>query len=233
MKKAMTLLLSILLAIALSACARPADHPQAKSPEPELNPGLTPEPIAPTPAEAAEPAVTNTAVATSPSGELAREWESFQVELNGEIFRLPAHFSAFAAAGWSFEDASQTLTPDSFSSDRLKNEEQVVYARIINFGADELPFSECYISSLSQNQQEAERGAALFFPGGVTIGATMDQVRMIYGDPTSVAETATVISWRYELKPYAYVEIKFDSESKTVNKLEMENFYRAIIPQTE
>ena len=237
MKKTLPLLLSILLAVALSACAQPANPPpepiSTAEPEPALEP--TPEPTPTEPESIIEPEIETPAANATPSAELAQEWDSFQVELNGKLYQLPAPFAEFAADGWGFDDESLTLAPDTYSLEQMKNGKQTIYARIINLDVNVLPFNECYIGSLALDEWDAERGGAtLFVPGGISLGASMDDVRAAYGEPSSSSEGETFINWKYELKSYADLNVTFNSETKDVNKLDIRNYFPAepITPST-
>ena len=235
MKKVISILLALVLMASLCSCAllrrvleelpSEPEVSQSEAPEPEVTEPEVTEPEITEP----EPEVTEQAPAPTPSGNLPDDLFSFQLELDGVIYQLPAPYSEFETNGWvGKEDLSTELDPDHITTSiSLKNGEHEIYARFLNAGTDVLKLSECYVYIINLDSFDVDKGASLIFPSGITIGTKMDDVKSAYGDPSETYEGDYSINWTYKLKTYASAEIKFDPATKTVSDLKMENAFPA------
>ena len=208
---------------------------QANTPEPtteaatEPSPVNTPEPLPdntpePTPEPEESGGPDEPATASAPSGELSDDWSSFEAELNGKVYYLPAHFSEFAADGWTMDDESETLSPNTHSTILFRKGDQIVYATMLNFTANVLTFNECHIEKLALDIFDAKRGAKLYLPGGITVGeSNSDDVLAAYGEPSDIYEGTSVISYTYSEGTYSNARIQFDIETMEVNRVEIGN----------
>ncbi|MCL2165140.1 MAG: hypothetical protein FWH55_12305 [Oscillospiraceae bacterium] len=161
-----------------------------------------------------------------PSGELSDDWTSFEAELNGIVYQLPALFSEFSADGWTLKEESETLAPNYHTTVQLKKGDQIVGATVLNLTGNVLPFGECYIEKLMLDSYDARHGAKLILPSGVTNDeSNMDDVRAAYGEPSDIYEGTSIIIWTYSEETYSEAKIQFDIDTMKVSKVEIGNAY--------
>lgn len=227
-KKCILLLTAVVSAIALSACGKSKETITEPTPTPTVTAAPTDQP---TPTPTASPTDTPTAASTdtpadtTASGDLSDDLYSFQFSLNGTVYTLPCAYSQLTENGWSIEDiGDQTLEPDQYTfSDALINGDMRIMASLVNTDTKVLPMDKCNVGKISIDNYQAEKGVKLIFPKNITYGSTYDDVIAAYGKPTEESGSGSIKTLSYNLDTYSDVVITINTESNTVDSLEMEN----------
>ena len=115
-----------------------------------------------------------------------------------------------------------TLEPSQYKLEYPKQGEQTMMIQIANFGIDVSPVSKCdvggiKIDSLNKNQ------ATISIAKGITIGSTYAQVIAAYGKATDEYKSDTMTKLTYKSGTYSNYEISFDTKTKKVYSIELEN----------
>ena len=169
---------------------------------------------------------------------LPSNWDSFQFELNGKLYQLPAAFKEFADEGWRREEDTEWMDQkeltDSVSPDSIERlylgygEYASMLVSLINLTENTLELQECQVVGIEfvdyfGYRLNDDKRVELILPGGITFGSSMDDVRKAYGDPSDTLGTI----WEYSKKYHARVEITFDSQNNTAGML-MENIFVSV-----
>lgn len=227
-KKCIILLTAIISAIALSACGKPVETVAEPTPTPTVTAAPTEE-ATPTPTEAPTEtptdAPTETPAATPVTGDLSADLYSFQFSLNGVEYTLPCAYSVFAENGWSLDGIDgETLEPDQYTfSDKMLNGDMLVMASLVNTDSEVLPMEKCNVGKISVDSYQAEKGVKLILPNNIAVGSAYDDVIAAYGEPTDKSDLGPITGLTYKLDSYSSVVIEINTESKTVDSIELEN----------
>jgi hypothetical protein len=227
-KKCIILLTAIISAIALSACGKPVETVAEPTPTPTVTAAPTEE-ATPTPTEAPTEtptdAPTETPAATPVTGDLSADLYSFQFSLNGVEYTLPCAYSVFAENGWSLDGIDgETLEPDQYTfSDKMFNGDMLVMASLVNTDSEVLPMEKCNVGKISVDSYQAEKGVKLILPNNIAVGSAYDDVIAAYGEPTDKSDLGPITGLTYKLDSYSSVVIEINTESKTVDSIELEN----------
>ncbi|MBQ9984338.1 MAG: hypothetical protein IJP29_07085 [Lachnospiraceae bacterium] len=146
--------------------------------------------------------------------ELSDDLYSYQIVINGELYQLPMTFADLTAMGWMYEnDDSEEL--DAYTFDGMRtfyNGSYEISADVINQTDSPKPYAECDIVgfgvSLSYN---SGNDMVFVLPKGIQSGvATVDDVKVAYGEPSNEFGDESVMTLTYE-EEYAskYVEFTF------------------------
>jgi hypothetical protein len=160
------------------------------------------------------------------SADLSDDPYSFTFRLDGVVYALPVAFSELQANGWELKNdmSGETLDPDQYSSvNVLLNGKHQIYADFVNTTPNVLPFEECNVGGVSLDVFDAEQGAELIFPAGITIGTPGDDVIKAYGEPSDRYESEYSTSLTYTLDSYASLKILLDIDTNLVSDLDMQN----------
>ena len=227
-KKCIFLMAAVISAIALSACGKAKETITEPTPAPtatvEPTEEATPTPTeAPTETPTAEP--TEAPVETPVSGDLSDDLYSFQFSLNGTVYTLPCAYSLFADNGWSIEGIDgETLEPDQYTfSQNMDNGDMLIMASLVNTNTDVLPMEECNVGNISVDNYQAEKGVKLVLPKNIAVGSAYDDVVAAYGEPTDKSDLGPITALTYKLDSYSSVVIEINTESNTVDSIEIEN----------
>lgn len=200
MKKLLTITMVIILGLSVTACStkEPTTEPTTKATATE-----TETETAESSEAAAEPKI---------EMDLSDDIYSYQVQLNGVVYSLPALYTEFAANGWTADGFdTNTLNPNSKTlGNPAQMGEQTVSLTMYNPDVNVLTYDKCYVCTVSMSDYYAKTGASLVLPKGITIGSKETDVIAAYGEPSNFYEGTTSKSLIYSTE--AYCSIKFDIE---------------------
>ncbi|MFV0399204.1 MAG: transglutaminase domain-containing protein [Oscillospiraceae bacterium] len=167
----------------------------------------------------------STGFSAESTGKLSSDPYSFQFQLDGVVYSLPADYSQFEAEGWKNDEfASNTLASRKKTlGEQVKKGDEVVTLGLVNTGSSEVRYNKAMVSKITLDDYYAKKGAELLFPGGIKIGSTEKEVLAAYGEPTDTIETKSQKSFYYEKDVYSTLRITINLESETVTSLSMEN----------
>ena len=225
-KKCIFLMAAVISAIALSACGKAKETITDPTPTPTATAEPTEE-ATPTeaPTETPTAAPTEAPAETPVSGDLSDDLYSFQFSLNGTVYTLPCAYSLFAENSWSIEGIDgETLEPDQYTfSQNMDTGDLRVMASLVNTNTDVLPMEKCNVGKISVDNYQAEKGVKLVLPKNIAVGSAYDDVIAAYGEPTDKSDLGPITGLTYKLDSYSSVVIEINTESNTVDSIELEN----------
>jgi len=164
---------------------------------------------------------------TQSASGLADSWDSFQISINGEVYKLPMWYSDFEALGWEYDgDPTDTLDSNEYSMFESWEKDGVeIETRIANLSMNKKPYSECIIAGISVDSYDMKGSdAKIVLPGGITYGvSTADDVKAAYGTPKNEYIGEYSHSLSYELEYHQSLEIGVSQESGVVDSIDLEN----------
>lgn len=167
---------------------------------------------------------TENAISSSFSGDLF----SFEISLDGQIYKIPMSYKDFTADGWVMDgDDTEELEENQYTLlQRFEKDGFKISCQIINLESEAKPLSECYIGQITVDSYYIEdTGHSFELPNGIRFGeSTIDDVVSAYGEPDDIYEGDSIIVYTYEEELYSQVEITFDTQSKALTKAEIQNF---------
>ncbi|MDR2197329.1 MAG: hypothetical protein LBO07_05125 [Coriobacteriales bacterium] len=188
----------------------------AKTPPPDE------EPVAETPGSSKA----ETPAPPSSSGELSDDLYSYALQLDGVVYTLPTPYAEFKANGWLLEDdiLSQTLEPSQYSLGIIaKNGGHLVMLSFVNNSTDVVRLEDADVGRVSLDELNAEAGTELLLPGGITFGASHEDIIAAYGEPSDVQEGSLIRSLTYSTDGYSEVVFLIQVETNLVNQIDVEN----------
>lgn len=167
------------------------------------------------------------------SADLSSEWSSYQFELEGKLYTLPFRYSELEANGWSTLDTKEldetleagkyTVTSTTIVNNNKENCE--ISIQFSNLDDNDMPLKDCYVSGISLFDSSWSKNTVLYFPGGLTIGSTKEEVNALYGESGDVNETSATIVWKYQTENYTDVIFNFIKETGKIESMKMYNPY--------
>lgn len=216
MKKALVLFLSLCLAVtAFGGCSQteesqsaPSSLSEASLEQSSLYPGRTPK--------------------VSISHQRAPESSyPMEVKVNGTAYSLPMKLSDFVDLGWTTTqdkdktiDAQHRFNPVSFSNNDL-----LCIVEPVNFDINALPLEQCYLTAMVFDAADLGENDIVALHNGIQLNSsTAEQVQAAYGRPTVYnEEDQGFIKMEYQRKRQQVIRLHFDSESKVLTKIILQN----------
>lgn len=173
-KRLLGLLLALCMTLGLGVCALGAEEPEAGAGEETAGDGVYTEPE-----------------------ELGTDPLSFIFELNGELYQLPAPYSAFEANGWIFEPMYTNEWPETIEPGERKSfmifwpgdEGKSAFGELSlqNYADEPVPPEECYAVYINATYREPG-GPSMSFPeevGPISLDMAGDELTAVI-DPSEV-----------------------------------------------
>ncbi len=165
--------------------------------------------------------------------ELGDRWDSYTIQINGNVIALPCEYEALQAAGLAIDESMGTddggiVSAEGYSLVYFTDQKgNTLSAEVINPYDEEKEVSECLVGSISLGDYDFKNNQmTVIFPGGVEIGAIEDDVAEKYGKAgdTYDDEEQVTHSWTDSEKSYAGVEAYFDKESGKLVQMVVRNY---------
>jgi len=219
MKKITKLLALLLCAVLIGTSFVACGQEEESIPEPEpieeieiLEPETPEEPIE-------EPVAIE-----SPDG-LSDDIFSFAFSLNGAVFALPFAYSEVYAHGWVFEDSDTELGPNQRTFTRnIRNDGETIGVSIGNLTPNVIQYYAGHIGGVTMTDRHADTGTQFVLAGGITIGATLEEVLSTYGEPSEHRESETFETLTYSLGIQSDVRIQVRKDTGLVTEIQITNF---------
>ncbi len=175
-----------------------------------------------------KPAVSGPAAQSS---ELGETWSSYTVQINDKVLTLPCTYEELEAAGL-------TLDTDDIPEDYVVNaneykmvffedaNDNYVMADLVNGTDNAKTIKECLVGGISVTDYGvSEGGITVFFPGGLKIGSTREEMLEKYGNTDDVYEgdNLCIYTWYAEDTYYSSCEIDLDTETGLINSMNIQN----------
>ncbi|MHC5216485.1 hypothetical protein ACYSNR_07440 [Enterococcus sp. LJL128] len=145
-------------------------------------------------------------------GPLSDSWDSFQIELDGEVIQLPLTYKEFETFGWSANDSNDVETTDIIKAGDSETYFQMdkgsanIRVTIENFSDEDKKLEDCDISELSiEVFLIARLDNGITLPGGIKIddkdnSVTADTIKEAYGEPEKVVEATGFLIYQTDYK---------------------------------
>lgn len=136
-------------------------------------------------------------------GSLSDSWDSFQIELDGEVIQLPLTYKEFETFGWSAKESNSIKTTDVIEAGDYQSTfymvkgDAEVQVRVKNFSEEDQKLKDCDITELYFHTfQAAKLGRGFTLPGGLKVtdkenSIKMDTIKEKYGVDKSREVDAT------------------------------------------
>lgn len=160
-------------------------------------------------------------------GALSDSWDSFQIELDGEVVQLPLTYKEFEAFGWSAKESNSVKTTDTLeagdseSSFYMVKGDAEVTVKVKNFSEKDQKLKDCDITELYlQTSEASDLGRGITLPGGIKItdrnnSILINTIKEKYGS-TNSRDIETIGALTYEIgvsKSYTfYFSSNFDDQ---------------------
>lgn len=155
-------------------------------------------------------------------GNTSTDWKKYEIELNGQKLALPTTYNAInQATGFTYKSASlkSYLQAGYYTLlNMYKNDKLALYVEILNDTNNDMLYTDCKITRVSQTKYQVSQGADIItFPGGLKVGIpiTETEILQLFGTPDDTHEYS---SEGYETKTYSYFE---NSNFTTTNNFEI------------
>lgn len=180
---------------------------------------------------AAETEISTEAVtdALKNNSELSDDIYSFEVKIDGELYKFPMSYEDFTAKGWTYkDDETAELAPNTYSStEAFTKGDLKLYASVFNLGLNTVPISQSTIGGISIDNFQFQNApqTTIELPREIAYGtATLEDVTAAYGTPSETYEGDLYTKLTYEYDSYQDIDLYIDTETKVLNKIDIRNF---------
>ena len=124
------------------------------------------------------------------SKELGVKWDSYTVQINDKVLKLPCSLADLEATGLKLD---REYTPEDYVVNAGEYElawfedenGNTIMADMVNTGDDPKALKDCIVGAISVDDYDLEEGGlTVLFPGGITVGTKEADVLAAYGEPT-------------------------------------------------
>lgn len=211
MKKSIAWAMCLLLCLALAGCSKE----DSSTLESEVSSSISSSEES---SSVASDSLPNTSIAPpsspetpAPGGELSSSLADFQIQLGGDVFSVPCTFQDFFDKGWEADKdvATWELEDRQTSTTRLLKGDSYFSVSFANTsgGTQMAVDSTIYTISVGATVSGGPK-VDMMMPGGITYGATVDDLKAAYGEPDTESERDDLVSLTY-LKLGGYQGIRF------------------------
>ncbi|MGN1480687.1 hypothetical protein [Porcipelethomonas sp.] len=162
------------------------------------------------------------------SANLSDDIFNFEIALDGEVYSIPMSYKDFTENGWILDgDDTEKLKGNQYTlSEVFEKEDFKISCQIINLDDDEKPLSECYIGKISIDSYDLkDTNHTAEILNGIKVNvSSMDNVDASLGEPDDKYEGDSIIIYTYKKELYSEIKITFDTQTKIVTEIEMQNF---------
>jgi len=147
--------------------------------------------------------------------ELGEDLTSFNIQIDGDLYRFPAPLSAFLNNGWEFDTrVSWDDPPEGIPAARrlrlyLVRGDISLYVDVFNFSDKLLALERCFVVRLDINIDIESVSSVVNLPGNINVG-TKESVLSeyfeteLYDQNTEYILTEYMAKAQYQFRPYAY-----------------------------
>lgn len=177
---------------------------------------------------AAEEATTEAAATASEDAALSDDIYSFEVKIDGELYKFPMSYADFTAKGWSLSgDETAEIAPNYYTSETFTKGDVKAYVSLINLGINTVALSESMVGGINLESYYLDDApdTTIELPGGITYGvSTLDDVTSAYGTPSDTYEGDLYTKVTYDYASYQDIDLYIDSETGVLNEIDIRNF---------
>ena len=153
---------------------------------------------------------------------------SFAAELDGIVYSLPVPYAALQENGWrpaSADADTRQVESGQFELVAMRNGAHSVYMGLVNNGDKDAPLSECHAGIIYFDESDAKSGTRFLLPGGVTVGASYDDIVALYGVESARLSYDWSVNIHYKERD-SRLELELDAETMRVININYRNLAR-------
>lgn len=136
----------------------------------------------------------------SSGGELSDDLADFQVQLDGDVFSVPCTFQDFFDKGWEAEKDLATMElgdREGTTTRMLKGDSYFSVSFANTSGGNQMAVdSTVYKISVVSTAKSGQK-VDMMMPGGITYGATVEDLKAAYGEPDNEHDSGEFINVTY------------------------------------
>ena len=155
---------------------------------------------------------------------MSEDITSFEVTLDGAVYKIPAPVRAFLDNGWILQQADDEMVDDDdYTYGVLRKGNQVMDTVLYNITEEEQSVFNCVVSQVAVSDIDCA-GLEMILPGGIKRGDTEEAlVAALDGVPYEVDDESSMFTY-YEIEADVLqdVTIAVDKETGLVYQLEVE-----------
>jgi len=156
---------------------------------------------------------------------LGSDWTIGIVELNGDLYQLPAPVGAFLANGWELVSDNEMLPAGNTRVMRdIRSGNQVMRANIKNYDRVEQPLVDGFVTTVEFSHHFWVGNIAL--PGGITENSTYDEVMAVFGEYRRREESGSFTFYEFGDSLRERVNVAFRNEDGSIHSISMEHDLR-------
>ena len=167
------------------------------------------------------------------SADLSSEWSSYQFQLEDKIYTLPIRYSDLEADGWSIKyegNKEESIKAGSYILNYItltcsNKENAEIEVQFANLDDKDMQITDCYVASVQYWEHSSNKDTVIYFPGGLTLGSTKEEVAALYGEPNEINSFSNTDKWKYEIQNYDDVTLTINKDTGIIEQIEMANMY--------
>lgn len=165
------------------------------------------------------------------NSELGDTWETYKVQMNDTVLAFPCEIAELEAAGVKLD---KEYMPEECMVDAGEYElayfedtaGNTVLIDLVNTTEEPLRVTECVAGGITVDEYGLENGGlTVFFPGGISLGMTKEDILKIYGETDDVYEGSALHMYTWYSSDYkGWCEIDLDADTGLVTSMTMKNY---------
>ena len=156
--------------------------------------------------------------------ELGEDWQTFNVKIDEELFRLPAPVMAFIDKGWEIvEDPNEIVAAHSMIGNvSLRRNNQFIRVRVHNYANTAQPIIHTFVTVVHQSVGDSFR---MELPSGITNESTIEEVIATFGEPVHRSELSLSIKYTFgeRRRGPAEINIRISNEDQRITYISIKN----------
>ena len=157
---------------------------------------------------------------TKAAAELGENWNSYTVQINGEVLSLPFDYSELEVLGFGLDES---ITPKDFIvnpgeskyTSLVTSDQEYLTVELFNDSGEACEVTKCKVGSIGTDAYSDGGSVEVVFPGGIKAGDSKEKVLEVYGEPTDQYEDENFHMYTWYDKNGSYTDrcqVDFDAE---------------------
>ena len=153
--------------------------------------------------------------------QLGTDFKTGIVQIQGELYQLPAPVSSFLDNGWTIVEQPSFVKAGNRDQICLKRNDSKLYVSVYNLAEYQTTPENCAVYRIDA---ESDQIMELLLPNGVQFGLTEEEVKLLVTEEFDFYEGSYEHSWSYMDFDgrQIYVDIAVDVETQTVCTITVE-----------
>ena len=156
----------------------------------------------------------NAMTASNPSGNtsLSKDWKDNQIQINGKVLKLPIKLKDLNNLGYTLSKKDPfIINPGkSVTGTSLKNKAgNYITGVYSNLSDKPIDIKDSWLTVVNIPFNNSNKTIDVVFPGNLKFGATIDNVKSVYGNPSKVSGDKGFSKLTYTVSIHKYLELTF------------------------